>query len=334
MYLLQILTVIKRDVILTKIRVLFNLISTLDLKVIVPKVKSLGINSISIFGTLQYETLPSHFKIIKNEFEDVVVNLYHPPTFENRKNWEQILRKDGERTIAALAEVGINHYAWMIELNLYGQSFNPLVKRYVSRNKLHHHFNTFYEIAHDVNPDAKVIIVPYPHALINLDCGFRGWKDWWVKKGENLKFDMVSLNAHIGTWIPAPTRANVIKHLTNSINFLQDRGHPVFYVEVGYPTHGFKPLLGWYGWGREKDQISMLKTCYQALKARKVPYMQVCEFIDPHPGQLNYEPFFGEQGKHPKFLGMTVTEELHWGLLRCNGTEKLACKLIRKITKS
>lgn len=318
---------------LTKIRVLFNVISTLDLNVIVPKVKSLGIDSISIFGTLQYETLPAHFKIVGNEFENVVVNLYHPPTFENRKNWSQLLRKDGERTIAALAEVGINHYAWMIELNLYGQSFNPLVKGYVNRNKLQRHFNTFYEITHDVNPDAKVIVVPYPHALINLDCGLRGWKDWWIKFGEKLKFDLVSLNAHIGTWIPAPTRANVYKHLTHSIEFIEKRGHQMYYVEVGYPTHGFKPLLGWFGWGREKDQINLLKTCYQALKTMNVPYMQICEFIDPHPNSLNYETFYGDQGAHPTFLGMSVSEELHWGLLRNDGTEKPACQLIKKITK-
>ena len=319
---------------LTKFRVLFNVISPLDLKVIVPKVKSLGINAISIFGTLDYEKLPSHFKTVGSEFEDVVVNLYHPPTFANRKNWPQLLRKDGERTVAALAEVGINNYAWMIELNLYGQSFNPLVKGYINRNKLQRHFNTFYEVAHDVNPDANVIIVPYPHALMNLDCGLRGWRSWWIKFGERLKFDTVSLNAHIGTWIPAPTNANVFKHLTGSIKFLQERGHQVYYVEVGYPTHGLKPVLGWYGWGREKDQVQMLKICYQALKSMNVPYMQVCEFIDPHPGSPNYETFFGDEGEHPSFLGITVSEELHWGLLKCDGTEKLACKLIRKITSS
>ncbi len=316
---------------MTNIRVLFNFISTLDLNVIIPKVKSLGINSISIFGTLQYKKLPNHFSIVGKEFKDVVVNLLHPPTYENRKNWEQILRKDGIKIITALAEAGINHYAWMNEINLYGQSFHPIVKGYVNRNRIQKHFNTFYEIAHDANPDAKVIIVPYPHALINLDCGIKGWRSWWIKHGEKLKFDLISLNAHIGTWIPAPTKINVYSHLTSSIGFLQDRGYPVFYVEVGYPTYGLKPLIGWFGWGREKDQVEMLKICYQALKAMKVPYMQVCEFIDPHPKKQIYEYFMGKEGKKPAFLGITVSEELHWGLLRNNGTEKLACQLIRRI---
>ena len=111
---------------ITKLRVLFNVISTLDLNVIIPKVKSLGIKSISIFGSLRYKSLPEHFYVIGKEFKDVVVNLYHVPTYENRGNWEEKLKNDGARIIAALADAGIDHYAWMIELNLYGQAFNPL----------------------------------------------------------------------------------------------------------------------------------------------------------------------------------------------------------------
>ena len=99
----------------------------------------------------------------------------------------------------------------MIELNLYGIRFNPLVKKYINRNKLERHFNLFYEVAHDINPDAKIIIVPYPYLLMNQKCGPRGWRDWWKKYGENLKFDLVSLNAHIGTWILAPTTSIVYK---------------------------------------------------------------------------------------------------------------------------
>lgn len=320
---------------MTKIRVLFNVISNHDLNKIVPKVKSLGINAISIFGNVGYKSLPNHFKTVGKEFDDVVVNLYHIPTYENRANWEKYLKKDGERIISALADCGINKYAWMIELNLYGQLFNPLVKRYVNRKKLQNHFNSFYDVAHDVNPNAEVIVVPYPYALMNLSCGIRGWRSWWIKYGEKLKFDKVSLNAHIGTWILAPTRYNVYRHLIKSVGFIQKRGHEVNYVEVGYPTVGIgrKPSIGWYGWGREKDQVKMLKICYSALKKMEVPYMQICEFIDPPPDQLNYEPFFSEMGRTPKVLGMTVQEELHWGLLRKDGSEKPACDLIRKITK-
>jgi hypothetical protein len=306
------------------------------LNVILPKVKSLGIDTISIFGTLLYKKLPEYFKIVGDQFDDVVVNVYHLPTYENKDNWEERLKTDGKRIISALAEVGINHYAWMIELNLYGQFFNPLVSKYVHRNKLEKHFNMFYEIAHDVNPNAKVIIVPYPHVLMNLDCGLRGWKSWWIKYGEKLKFDMVSLNAHIGTWIPALTSRMVYKHLTKSIGFLQDRGHEVYYVEVGYPTVrvGHKPIIGWYGWGREKDQVKMLETCYKALKMKNVPYMQICEFIDPEPEKKIYETFFGSKGKKPNLYGIPVLEELHWGLLKKDGTEKLACNFLRKLTRS
>lgn len=318
---------------LTKIRVLFNVISVLDLDVIIPKIKSLGIESVTLFGSLRYKKLPDYYKRIGKEFKEVVVDLYHAPTFENMPNWEQALKKDGERIIAQLADAGINRYAWMIELNLYGMSFNPLVKKFVSSTKLQRNFNAFYELAHDVNSDAQVIVVPYPYGLMNLNCGIRGWKDWWIKHGEKLKFDLVSLNAHLGTWIAAPTNASVYKHLLNSIGFIKDRGYEVYYVEVGYPTTGIKPFIGWYGWGREKDQVSMLKTCYQAHKAMKVPWMQICEFIDPDPNKQTYEPFFGDRGENPKLFGFEVKEELHWGLLRTDMSEKLACNLIKKITK-
>lgn len=116
------------------------------------------------------------------------------------------------------------------------------------------------------------------------------------------------------------------KHLINSIGFIQDRGYLVYYVEVGYPTSRLKPVIGWCGWGREKDQLTMLKTYYQARKAKDVPWMQICEFIDPDPEKLNYVPFFSELGETPKVLGINVSEELHWGLLRRDGSEKMAYK--------
>jgi hypothetical protein len=320
---------------MTKIRVLFNIISNHDLNLIIPMVKNLGINSISIFGTLLYKKLPSYFKIIGKEFDEVVVNLYHTPTYENRANWKDRLISDGERVIGQLADLEINRYAWMIELNLYGQLFNPLVRKYINRNKLIHHFNTFYDVAHDVNPNAQVIVVPYPHNLMNLSSGIKGWRSWWVKHGEKLNFDLVSLNAHIGTWIPALTNRMVFRHLIKSIKFIQERGHELYYVEVGYPTvgAGHKPLIGGYGWGREKDQVNMLKTCYQALKSLDVPYMQICEFIDPVPKKSQYEVFFSNKGDTPKIMNIPVLEELHWGLLKNDGSEKLAADLIKKITQ-
>ncbi|MFX0135098.1 MAG: hypothetical protein ACFFDN_15760 [Candidatus Hodarchaeota archaeon] len=318
---------------MTKLRVLFNVLSVLNPRIIFPKVKHLGINSISFFGSLGYKKLPNHFELASKEFTDININVIHKPSFLNLTKWQEHLKKVGPRTISDLAELGINNYIWMIECNLFGQAFNPLMGKYVNANKLTEHFKLFYQIAHDNNPNANVIIVIYPHRLINLDCGLRGWKDWWVKKGEKLKFDTVAVDAHIGTWIPAPTKHIVYSHLINTIDFLQKRGYPPLYIEVGYPTVGHKPLLGWFGWGREKDQLNMLKVCYAAIKNMKVPFMQICEFIDPDPKGQIYETFFGDEGKLPKFLAFSVLEEAHWGLLRRDGSKKLACDWIRKITK-
>ncbi len=318
---------------LTKLRVLFNVLSVLNPKKIFPKVKDLGINSISFFGSLSYEKLPNHFEMAAREFTEININVIHKPSFTNVKNWQKYLKRDGARVIPSLAELGIHNYIWMIECNIYGQAFNPLMGKYVNANKLSEHFRIFHEVAHEYNPDANVIIVVYPHKLINLDCGLRGWKDWWIKHGEKLKFDSVAVDAHIGTWIPAPTKHVAHAHLVDTIDFLKKRGHPVRYVEVGYPTAGHKPLIGWYGWGREKDQLNLLKVCHAALKNTKVPFMQICEFMDPNPKGQIYETFFGEEGKLPKFLAFSVSEEAHWGLLKRDGSEKLACNWIRKITR-
>lgn len=59
--------------------------------------------------------------------------------------------------------------------------------------------------------------------------------------------------------------------------------------------------------------------------------MQICEFINP--ANRPYESFFGDKGRVPKFLGfIPVREEKHWGLLRSDGSEKMACEWVRKIT--
>lgn len=318
---------------MTKLRVLFNALEGLNAKEIFPKVKSLGIEAVSFFGNLDCEKLPVHFESAAGEFKDVNVNLFHDPTCKNESGWREKLRRDGGRTIAALAHLGLNNYPWMIELNLYGYSWNPQFCRCVHRDKLVEHFNAFYDVAHDVNPDASVTVVPYPHPLMNLNCGARGWKDWWIKYGEKMKFDRVAMDAHMGVWIYALSGKKVYRHLTDSIGFLQKRGYQVSYVEVGYPTTGLKPLVGWYGWGREKDQVSMLDVCYRALSDMGVPYMQICEFIDPATKRLYDSPVIGNEGQIPKFLGfIPVIEEKHWGLLRSDGSEKEACGWVRSIT--
>ena len=320
---------------MTELRVLFNALGMLKTGDVLPKVKSLGIKSVSIFGDLGCKKIPAHFESVSREFKNVNVNLIHNPTYKNEANWKEKLQKDGARTIAALAELGLNNYPWMIECNLYGYRWNPQFAECVHRDKLVEHFNVFYGLAHDVNPDASVIAVPYPHPLMNLNCGRRGWKDWWVKYGEKLKFDQVALDAHVGVWIHALTKKKVYERLVDSVSFLQKRGYPVLYVEVGYPTTGLKPLTGWYGWGREEDQAEILDVCYRALTDMGVPWMQICEFIDPATKRIYDSSLLGDKGEIPKLLGfIPVVREKHWGLLRSDGSEKKACGWIRKITKS
>lgn len=316
---------------MTKLRVLFNVLEVLDTDKIFPRVKSLGIESISVFGDLRWKRLPAYFKSVGNQFTDVCVNLYHNPTYLNETGWRGLLEEDCSRIIPALARLGIHNYAWMIEGNLYGYPWNPLVGRYAHRDRLAERFNAFYDAAHAANPRANVLVVPYPHLLMNLNCGPRGWKDWWARHGERMKFDRVALNAHIGVWIFAATRGWVYRHLVDSIGFLQKRGHEPLYVEVGYPTAGRMPLIGWYGFGREKDQVALLKTCYRALSDTGVPSMQICEFIDPDPAGQIYETFYGRDGRLPRFFGVPVTEEANWGLLRRDGTEKEACGWVRDV---
>lgn len=320
---------------MTKLRVLFNTMEASNPQEIIPKVKSLGIESISVFGEINGKELPPHFQAIAKEFKNINVNLFHLPTYHNETNWPESLKKDSAITIASLAQLSIHNYAWMIEGNLYGFRWNPLLVRYIRSDRLVGHFNAFYEIAHQINKNANVIVVPYPHPLMNLNCGIHGWKDWWIKYGEKLKFDSLALDAHIGVWIYALTKKGIRKRLVNPINFLKERGYSVSYVEVGYPTHGFKPLAGWYGWGREKDQLELLKISYQVLNDLEVPYMQICEFIDPDPKKQIYETFFGKKGQVPKFLGfIPVNEEKHFGLLKKDRSEKQACTWVRSITKS
>lgn len=317
---------------MTKLRVLFNVLEVHDPAKIFPLAKSLGIESISIFGDLCWPELPERFNTIAREFTDVCVNLYHEPTYTDKPGWRESLEKDSERILPALARIGIDNYAWMIECNLYGYPWNPLVGRYVHRDRLVERVNAFHEVAHAVNPRAVVIGVPYPSQFMNLNCGVHGWKDWWVRHGEKMKFDRIAMNAHIGVWIHAPTGRWVYRHLTDAVRFLQKRGYPPLYVEVGYPTLGRKPLIGLYGWGREKDQADLLKTCYRAISDMGVPAMQICEFIDPDPDGQVYEIFYGDKGKLPGFLGVAVEEEAHWGLLRSDGTDKSVCSWIREVT--
>ncbi|MEW5944600.1 MAG: hypothetical protein AB1742_00220 [bacterium] len=317
---------------MTRLRVLFNVLETRDVNRFFPLVKSLGIESASVFGSLRWKRLPRYFTAVAREFTDVCVNLLHDPAYRDEPGWREALQADCARIVPALAALGIHDYAWMIEGNLYGYPWNPLVGRYVHRNRLVDRFNAFYDAAHAANPRARVIIVPYPHPLMNLDCGVRGWKDWWTLHGAKAKFDAAALNAHVGVWIPAASRSRARRRLLDSVRFMQDRGFPPLYVEVGYPTAGRKPLVGWYGRGTERDQARLLAACCEALNDAGVPAMQICELMDPDPSGQIYESFFGNEGKLPRFLGAPVVEEAHWGLLRKDGTEKPACDWVRRVT--
>jgi hypothetical protein len=314
-----------------KIRVLFNVLETLDTEEIFARVKSLGIEAISFFGELG-RPLPDHFRIAAENFSDVNVNLIHRPTYRDKPGWRDELERDGRMTVEDLAKIGINNYVWLLECNLYGYRWNPLVGRFVHRDRLVDHFNSFYRMAHQVNPEANVIMVPYPHPLMNLNQGLRGWKDWFVKVGEKMNFDTLAMDAHVGVWIYAWGNKGIQRRLTDAIDFIYARGHSIYYIEVGYPTARRKPPVGFYGWGRERDQVEALKTCYDTLAERGVPYMQICEFIDPEPDGQIYEKFFGRYGQLPRFLGFPVREEAHWGLLRKDRSEKPACKWVREIT--
>lgn len=317
-------------------RILTNLLGAPETRATLPKVRSLGIGAISFFIDLDRERLPPYLGGVAEGFRNINANLFHGPTYRNEAKWRETLRRDGERTLVALAELGINNYPWMIECNLYGYPWHPSVGRFVHRDRLVELFNAFYKIAHDVNPDANVIVVPYSSPTMNLNCGRRGWKDWWVKHGERMKFDQVALDAHVGVWIQTPTKRHIYEHLLDSVGFLQDRGYPVLYVEVGYPTTWFRLFSffsGMYGWGRERDQVEVLDTCYRALSGMKVPWMQICEIIDPSTDAVYDTPLLGDAGRTPKFLGLIpVVEERHWGIFRSDGSEKLACDWVRRVT--
>jgi len=314
-----------------KLRVLFNRVEGLKPEEIFPRVLSMGIETVSMFCDLG-GPLPSHFEQASRSFVDVNVNLYHEAAYKGRSGWPGALRQEGREVLKALSDLGIHNYAWMIEGNLYGLPGHPLVGGFVHRDRLAEPFRVFYEIAHEVDPEANVIMVPYPHRLMNLGCGPKGWRSWFVRHGERLPFDQLAVDAHVGTWIPAVTKRGIEGRLTGTIRFLKGRGHGPYYVEVGYPTVGYKPPLGGYGWGREQDQVEVLKACYRALDRAGIPYMQICEFIDPVPEGPIYEPFFGDLGRLPRFLGVPVREEAHWGLMKRDGSEKKACEWVRQIT--
>jgi hypothetical protein len=316
---------------MTRLRVLFNVLEVLDAREIFPRVKSLGIKAVSMFGELG-KPPPDHFRRAAEEFEDVNLNLIHNPTYKDRPGWQEALRRDAEKTIPALAGLGLHNYVWMLECNLYGYKWNPLVGPYVHRDRLVEHFNSFSRLAHEFNPDARVVMVPYPNPFMNLNCGLGGWKDWFVKYGERMEFDVIAIDAHVGVWIYAFTNRGLRRRLLDAVEFIRGRGHSIYYVELGYPTVGYKPPIGGYGWGRQRDQVELLKTCYQALSGADIPYMQICELIDPEPRGQIYESFFGKKGRLPRFLGIPVLEEAHWGLLKKDGTEKKACGWVRGIT--
>jgi hypothetical protein len=320
-----------KAIIKPKLRVLFNVLATLNAQEVFARVKSLGIGAISLFGELG-QPLPDHFRIAAEEFTDVNVNLIHRPTYRDKPGWKDELERDGRKTVAELAQLGINNYVWLLECNLYGYRWNPLVGKFVHRDRLVEHFNVFYQVVHEVNERAKVVMVPYPHPLMNLNRGWRGWRDWFVKEGERMHFDLLALDAHVGVWIYAWGKRGLRRRLLDAIDFLQGRGYQIYYIEVGYPTAGRKPPVGFYGWGSEQDQVEVLKTCWNALAERGIPYMQICEFIDPVPKRQVYEKFFGHYGHLPRFFGIPVREEAHWGLLRKDGTEKQACQWVREIT--
>ena len=79
---------------MTKFRVLFNVLEVLDTKDMFPRVKSLGIESISVFGNLCWRKLPAYFDDIGKEFKDVFINLYHNPTYLNEQGWRKLLEED------------------------------------------------------------------------------------------------------------------------------------------------------------------------------------------------------------------------------------------------
>ena len=321
----------------TTLRLYFNGLSLLNPEFVVKKVKSLGIKAISFWVDLSWERIPEYVEIMASEFENINATPFHDPSFKNEPGWEDGLRRDAEKTIKALARLGINNYPWMIECNLYDYWWNGQFEDFVNRNQLARQFNTFYEIAHSANPDANVLIVPYPCVQMNHDSGKNGWKDWWVNYGEKMKFDQVALDAHVGVWIWARTNQALYDKIIDPVCFLKKRGHQVQYIEVGYPTcRGMKPRVGGYGWGREQDQVELLETCYQAVIDMGVPWMQICEFTDPvAKREYDYASLGNDQGEIAKFLGiLPVREERHFGLLKPDGTEKKACNWVRKITKA
>ena len=315
---------------MTKLRVLFNSVETIDTTDVFARLKSLGIRDVSMFCDLDAPCLPPHFEKASREFDRVFVNVMHRSAFVNEEGWRRKLKDDCADKLAGMASLGINDYAFMIECNLYGLRWHPSLKGYVSRDRLVDTFNTFYSCAHEVNPDANVILVPYPNPLMNLSCGIRGWKDWWVRYGERMKFDRVALDSHVGVWIFAPTRRSAARRLASAAGFLIERGHPPLYVEVGYPTTGIKPLLGLFGWGREKDQVRLLDACLESLSLAGVEWMQICECIDPATDRVYDTLLLGDRGMIPRAFGLVpVIEEKHWGLFNSNGSEKAACEWVR-----
>ncbi|PIU65130.1 MAG: hypothetical protein COS84_07300 [Armatimonadetes bacterium CG07_land_8_20_14_0_80_40_9] len=267
-------------------------------------------------------TLPDYITLAAKEFKHICVHFFHDAIYKDNLKWQESLVRDTKDAVSELSKIGINHYQWMLEHSLYGYSWHPVNKNFVPRDKVYERFNLFYDTCHQINKDAIVITGPYPNPLMNLDCGMKGWKDYFIKFEKKLKYDEIGLNCHVGVWIFAWNKRRLRAHIIDSVKFLQDRGNVIHHLEVGYPTTKIKPILGLYGWGREVDQKELLDVCFPAISELDIPYMQIYEFIDPERGF-----------KVPKFLGLIkVLEEAHWGALRSDGTEKKACEWIREVT--
>ncbi len=85
--------------------------------------------------------------------------------------------------------------------------------------------------------------------------------------------------------------------------------------------------------GQGKDQPDVLEICFRSLDEMDVPWMQICEFIDPSTERMCDSTLIGNKGRLPKVFGVIpVLEEKHWGLLMKDGSEKLACDWVRQKT--
>lgn len=88
------------------------------------------------------------------------------------------------------------------------------------------------------------------------------------------------------------------------MSFHVNCGHKSVYVEVEYPTAGFKPLAGLCSRGRERDKVDVPDACFSALGEMNVTWLQICEFIDPSTERIYDSDLPGDKGKLPKVFGL------------------------------